>query len=138
VRVVVRVLGLLLVPAVRRVACELNPVVVVEGRWAYRGEVAAGTVLWRSVAVCLCFLQSMTYMLGQMLAYLDVGTGCVREGRVPDQILSAVQAAPVPMGSHDSANEVWIVLVRSRVVLEGAGLDDVARSSDRRCGCESD
>ena len=69
-------------------------------------------------------------MLGNVVARLDVGTSRVGQLLTPGQILSAVETTPVPVSSHDGANEVGIVLVRRVIVDEAAALDVVGRSSD--------
>ena len=45
-----------------------------------------------------------------------------------------MQSAPVPVSSHDCANEVWIVLMRSIVGSEIAAPDLIGGSGDS-CGC---
>lgn len=121
VRVAVGILGLLLVPAVRSGTGELDPGLVV-GRWRRHGrEVAARAFLLHVL----------------MSALLDVFAGSVSERRVPDQILSAVKTTPVPVGAHDSADEVGVVLVGGIVGNKIAAHDLVRGSSNRRSHCKS-
>ena len=56
-------------------------------------------------------IPSFTYVLGGVVAGLDVGTGSVGELSIPDEVLGAVQTAPVPVGTHDGTDEVGVVLV---------------------------
>lgn len=127
-RVAVRVLGLLLVPAVRGGACKLDPRIVVARRWAHGREVAARAfLLWLAVHVRLAWLN--TYMLWVVGALVDVGASGVCKLSVPDEILSAVKPAPVPVGPHDGTDEVGVALVRSaaghdgtrRIAMSGSG-----------------
>ena len=60
------------------------------------------------------------------------------ELRVPDEVLGAVQPAPVPVSPHHSANEGGVVAVRGNVVHEVARLDVVHWGSDRRSSREGD
>jgi hypothetical protein len=78
-----------------------------------------------------------TYMLGHVGALRDVGTSSVGKVVVPDKILSAVKATPVPVSTHDCADEVGIILVRGRVVEQVAALD-VGGGSDHGRGGESE
>jgi hypothetical protein len=85
------------------------------------------------------FKQTMTctYMLGHVGALRYVGTSSVGKVVVPDKILSAVKATPVPVSTHDGADEVGIILVRSRVVEQVAALN-VGGGSDHRRGGEAE
>jgi hypothetical protein len=78
-----------------------------------------------------------TYMLGHVGALRDVGTSSVGKVVVPDKILGAVKATPVPVSTHDGADEVGIILVRGRVVEQVAVLD-VGGGSDHRRGGEAE
>lgn len=51
--------------------------------------------------------------------------GCVSQTFVPEQILSAVEATPVPVGPHYGINEFGIILRRSFFVVLVAWLDIV-------------
>lgn len=64
-------------------------------------------------------------MFGLMGALLNVLASSIGKLGVPDKVLSAVQTTPVPVGTHDSADEVGIVLVGGVVVNEIAPLDFV-------------
>jgi hypothetical protein len=66
---------------------------------------------------------SITYVLRHVRAFRDVAAGSVSETLVPDQILSAVEAAPVPVSSHHRTDEVGVICMRSFVVVEVARLD---------------
>jgi hypothetical protein len=68
--------------------------------------------------------------------FRDVGAGRFGELGVPDEVLRAVQAAPVPVGAHHGADEVGVVFVGGRVVDEIAWLDFVGGGGDGRGGCE--
>jgi hypothetical protein len=70
--------------------------------------------------------------------FRDVGAGRFGELGVPDEVLRAVQAAPVPVGAHHGADEVGVVFVGGRVVDEIAWLDFVGGGGDGRGGCESE
>lgn len=72
----------------------------------------------------------VTYVLWSGCALGDIAAGSFSEGVVPDQVLGAVEAAPVPVSAHHGADEVGVVRVRSSVVEEGAGLDMVSRRGD--------
>lgn len=76
-------------------------------------------------------------MSGLVRALLDVGTSLLGELRVPDEVLGAMKPTPVPVGAHNRANEVRIVLVRSVVVDEVARLDVDRGSGNGRGSCES-
>jgi hypothetical protein len=91
----------------------------------YTGE----TVLEQTVAY--------TYMLRHVGALGDVGTSSVGKVVVPDKILSAVKATPVPVSTHDGADEVGVILMRGRVVEQVAALD-VGGGSDRGRGDEAE
>tara|TARA_R110002003_G_scaffold3143_2_gene24840 strand:- start:7920 stop:8372 length:453 start_codon:yes stop_codon:yes gene_type:complete len=137
VRVVVGVENLLFVPAVDAGTSEFDP--VLEGRrgGGHRGKVAARAVLMMSVDTTRRVLLDMTYMLGIVRALLDVGAGGVGKLGVPDQILGAVQLAPIPVSTHDGADEGRVVLVRRVVTLKVAQLNLVCRRSNRRGSRES-
>jgi hypothetical protein len=86
-----------------------------------------------------------TYVLGHVRALRDVGAGSVGEVLIPDEILGAVKATPVPVGTHDGADEVGVALVGSRVVEEGAGMDfgmimelNVGRGGNHNGGNQAD
>jgi hypothetical protein len=64
-------------------------------------------------------------------ALLDVGSSEVRKRRVPHEVLSAMELTPVPVRTHDSTDEIGVVLVRSSVIDEVARLDSV--SGRRNC-----
>ena len=49
---------------------------------------------------------------------------------VPNKVLRTMQFAPVPMGSHNRTNEIWVVLVGSVISDEIAVLDLVRGSGD--------
>jgi hypothetical protein len=91
----------------------------------YTGE----TVLEQTVAY--------TYMLRHVGALGDVGTSSVGKVVVPDKILSAVKATPVPVSTHDGVDEVGVILMRGRVVEQVAALD-VGGGSDRGRGDEAE
>lgn len=78
-----------------------------------------------------------TYMLRFMGALFDIRSRGVGKICIPDELLSAVEVAPVPMCSHYSANEVGVVLVWSIVGNEFTRVDMVSWRSDRGSGCES-
>lgn len=113
-RVVVRVLGLLLVPAVDDSASEFQPLIVVGRGRTPRREVAATAI-----------------MLGHVGAHVDRLQGCLGQSWVPLEVLGTVDAAPVPVSIHDAAYEFMIVDMRSRAVNRVASLDGFAWS----CGC---
>lgn len=131
VRLVVRVLGLLLVPAVRGSAGELDPVIVAGGRRLLGGEVAARTHLCMSARSHPPTAQDLTHVLGQVAALGDVTASSIGKALVPDQVLSAVEATPVPVSPHHSTDEVGVIRVRSVIVDEVAGLDLVRGRSNR-------
>jgi hypothetical protein len=79
-----------------------------------------------------------TYMRRLLGTFRDVGAGRFGELGVPDQVLRAVQAAPVPVGAHHGADEVGVVFVGGRVVDEIAWLDFVGGGGDGRGGCEGE
>jgi hypothetical protein len=89
VRVIVRVLGLLLVPAMGGGAGELNPSVVAIGRRIDGGEVASGAFL-AALAEVHSQSRCTTHMFGVVGAFLDVCSRRVGQVRVPDQVLRAV------------------------------------------------
>jgi hypothetical protein len=130
VRVVVRVLGLLLVPAMSSGPSELDPSVVAIRRRVHGGEVAAGAFLSSLALRFVLLLCRSTYMFGVVGALLDVFPRLVGKVGVPNQVLGAVNMAPVPMGPHHSVNEIRVVLVGSGIVNQSAALDTVGRSSD--------
>lgn len=65
-------------------------------------------------------------MLGIMSTLLDISTSGVGELGIPNQVLSAVETTPVPVGAHHGADEVGIVLMGSGIVSKGTGLVAVA------------
>jgi hypothetical protein len=77
-------------------------------------------------------------MRGLLSALLDIGAGSFGELGVPDQVLGAVELAPVPVGTHHGADEVGVIGVRGGIVDEIAGLDVVGGRSDCRGSRESD
>ena len=54
-------------------------------------------------------------MFGILVALVYICLRGIGEGRVPDEILGAVPAAPVPVGSHHGTDEVGVVLMGCRV-----------------------
>lgn len=99
VRLSIWILLLLLMPAVGSGTSKLDPVIVIGRSWLLGGEVASGA-----------------HMLRHVCALRNVAAGCVSQAFVPDQILSAVEAAPVPVSPHYGTNEFGIILVRSIVI----------------------
>jgi hypothetical protein len=59
----------------------------------------------------------MLHLLGTRIDRLE---GLLRQVRIPLEVLSAVDAAPVPVGVHDSANELGVVDMRDLGVFAGA------------------
>jgi hypothetical protein len=69
-------------------------------------------------------------MFRLMGALLDVCSRRVGKLRIPNQVLSAVQVTPVPVGPHHGADEVGVILVGSVVFDKMAALDLVGGSSN--------
>lgn len=84
VRVVVWVLGLLLVPAVGGGASELYPVFVLARSRLLRGEIAAGTHLWKSTTTIKVAKKHITYVLGHVGTLGDVAASSISKALVPD------------------------------------------------------
>lgn len=76
-------------------------------------------------------------MLRLLSARFNVSTCGVSEVAIPNEILRAVQASPVPVGAHHGADEVGVILVRSRVVVKSAGSDGESRCGDCKGTYES-
>lgn len=112
VRVVVRVLGLLLMPAVGGRVGKLEPLVITARSWLHRREIAAQ-------AVVLGFIGALCNICSR-----SIGKTCI-----PDEVLSTVNATPIPMGSHYNADEVGVVRTGGGIVDEVAGLDIIGWSS---------
>jgi hypothetical protein len=74
----------------------------------------------------------VAYVLGHSSALCNVAASGVSQILAPDEVLSAVEASPVPVHPHHGANEVGVVGVRSVIVVEVAWLDIVRWSGD--CG----
>jgi hypothetical protein len=56
------------------------------------------------------------------------------QSRVPLEILGTVDAAPVPVSIHDTADEVLVIDMRGRVVNGVASSDGFARGCDCSAG----
>lgn len=126
--VVVGIQSLLVVPAVSSGAGELDPFVVVLWCGALGGEVAArahlhGLAEERGEKIS-------TYMLRSLRAGGDVVAGSVGQILVPDEVLSAVNAAPPPVGVHRSSDEVAVIALRRVIAVESSGLDIVFVQTD--------
>jgi hypothetical protein len=80
----------------------------------------------------------MTYMFRLMRTLVKIRLRNIGQLLIPYEVLSTVQAAPVPVSPHDSANEGRVVVVRSRVVLKRPRLDVVGGRRDCRGGREGD
>ena len=81
----------------------------------------------RLIGVSMSFV---TYVLRHVCAFRDIAASRISQTLVPDQILSAVEAAPVPVSPHHSTDEVGVVRVRSIVVVEVTRLDIVGGRRD--------
>jgi hypothetical protein len=64
-------------------------------------------------------------MLRLMRASGDVVAGNVGQVLVPGEVLSAVDAAPVPVSAHHSVNEVAVIGLRRVILVEITALDIV-------------
>lgn len=69
-------------------------------------------------------------MLWIMRASGDVVAGSVGQILVPGEVLSAVDAAPVPVGAHHSIDEIAVIALRRVIVVEITGLDIVFVQTD--------
>ena len=126
--VVVGIQPLLVVPAVSSSAGELDPFVVVLWCGALGGEVATrphlhGLADERGE-------EFSTYMLWLVRASGDVVAGSVGQILVPGEVLSAVNAAPVPVGVHHSTDEVAVIALGRVIFVEITGLDVVFVQTD--------
>lgn len=77
-------------------------------------------------------------MFRLMGALLDVFTSRFGKLGIPDKVLGTVQTPPVPVGAHDGADEVGIVLVGSIVFDEVARLDLLSGGCCRNSSSEGD
>lgn len=112
VRVVVRIFGLLFMPAVNAGTSELNPILVLSWSRAHRGKIATTAVLWK-LAVGTRVPFPMTHMLrvrGAFAHRLECRFG---KFGVPRQLLSTMDVAPVPVRIHNDFDEVGIIDVGS-------------------------
>lgn len=57
-------------------------------------------------------------MFGFVGALLDIRTSGIGKLHVPDQVLGAMETAPVPVRAHHGTDEVGVVLVGSSIVDE--------------------
>jgi hypothetical protein len=64
-------------------------------------------------------------MLRVVRASGDVVKGSVSQVLVPGEVLSAVDAAPVPVSAHHSIDEVAVIGLRRVILVEIAALDIV-------------
>ena len=69
-------------------------------------------------------------MLRVVRASGDVVKGSVSQVLVPGEVLSAVDAAPVPVSAHHSIDEVAVIGLRRVIAVEITGLDIVGGRSD--------
>jgi hypothetical protein len=131
VRVVVRVLDLLLMPAMDSGTGEFDPLIIAGGSRLLRGKVAAGAYLSRDLARPREVTRySPTYVFRLMRALCDVAASSVSQVLAPDKVLSAMEASPVPVCPHHGTNEAGVIGVRSVVVVEVAWLDVMCGCSD--------
>jgi len=74
-------------------------------------------------------------MLHLLRTRIDRLKGLLSEVGIPMQVLSAVDAAPVPVGVHYNADELGVIDVRELGVFAGAaGLERIGRSGGRDVG----
>ena len=69
-------------------------------------------------------------MLRTSCASGDISVGGISQVLAPDEVLSAVDVAPVPVSAHHSIDEVVVIGRRRVIAVEITGLDIVGGRSD--------